>query len=36
VVDAGGQAFSLQGDLLMLLQTAAAEELPSMLPEKVV
>lgn len=34
-VDAAGQTFSLQGDVLSLLQTAAAEELPSALPDKV-
>lgn len=34
-VYAAGQTFSLQGDVLSLLQTAAAEELPSALPDKV-
>lgn len=34
-VDAAAQVFSLQGDLLALLRTAAAEKLPSALPEKV-
>ena len=34
-VDTVAQEFSLQGDLLALLQTAAAEELPPALPEKV-